>query len=87
LRAGFALHVGPVTFGNVGSKTRLDFTVIGPAVNEASRLQLLTKPLGRPLLFTKAFAALPCCMKLESLGLHELSGFDEPKEIFALPGF
>jgi adenylate cyclase len=87
LRAGFALHVGQVTFGNVGSKTRLDFTVIGPAVNEASRVQLLTKPLGRPLLFTKAFAALPCCIKLESLGFHELSGFDEKKEIFALPGF
>lgn len=87
LRAGFALHVGDVTFGNVGSKTRLDFTVIGPAVNEASRLQLLTKTLGRPLLITKAFSQLPCSIKFESLGMHELSGFEEKKEIFALPGF
>jgi len=87
LRAGFALHVGDVTFGNVGSKTRLDFTVIGPAVNEASRLQLLTKTLGRPLLITKAFSALPRSITFESLGMHELSGFDEKKEIFALPGF
>lgn len=87
LRAGFALHVGEVTFGNVGSKSRLDFTVIGPAVNEAARVQLLTKALGRPLLITKAFAALPCNIKFESVGVHELSGFDERKEIFALPGF
>jgi adenylate cyclase len=87
LRAGFALHVGEVTFGNVGSKSRLDFTVIGPAVNEAARLQLLTKELGRPLLISKAFSVLPCNIKFESVGTHELSGFDEKKEIFALPGF
>lgn len=87
LRAGFALHVGEVTFGNVGSKSRLDFTVIGPAVNEASRVQLLTKELGRPLLITKAFAGLPCHIQFETVGTHELRGFPEPKEIFALPGF
>src|SRR5262249_51174213 len=87
LRAGFALHVGEVTFGNVGSKSRLDFTVIGPAVNEAARIQLLTKELGRPLLISKAFAGLPCHIKFEPVGLHELAGFAEAKEIFALPGF
>lgn len=87
LRAGFALHVGEVTFGNVGSKSRLDFTMIGPAVNEAQRVQLLTKSLGRTLLLSKAFAALPCCVAFEHVGRHELAGFPEPKEIFALPGF
>src|SRR5690606_35140934 len=46
LRAGFALHAGEVFFGNIGSTDRLDFTVIGPAVNEAVRAEALCKELG-----------------------------------------
>ena len=87
LRAGIVLHVGEVTFGNVGSKTRLDYTVIGPAVNEAARMQPLTKSLSRPLLLSHAFTQLPCSIKFESVGHHELYGFPGLKEIFALPGF
>ena len=86
LRAGFGLHVGEVTFGNVGSKSRLDFTVIGPAVNEVSRVQDLTRQLGRSLLASRAFADLPCSIDLESLGFQVLRGFREPKEIFAVRG-
>ena len=86
LNAGFGVHVGDVTFGNVGSRDRLDFTVIGPAVNEASRVQILTKNLERPLLTTAAFAELQCSVELESLGSHVLRGFREPKEIYAVKG-
>ena len=57
LAYGLALHLGEVGFGNIGSRRRLDFTVIGAAVNHASRLQELTKTLGRSLLVSEEFAA------------------------------
>jgi adenylate cyclase len=84
LRAGFALHAGPVIFGNVGSSDRLDFTVVGPAVNEVTRVEELTKSLGFPVLVTEAFAALECPTPLTSLGFHALRGVSEPKELFTL---
>ncbi len=82
LRAGFALHAGEVAFGNVGSQDRLDFTVIGSAVNEVVRVEALTKTLGFPVLTTATFASLECTVKLESVGFHHLRGVSEPKELF-----
>lgn len=84
LMAGFALHVGQVTFGNIGSRERLDFTVIGPAVNEVSRIEPLTKVLDYSLLLTSDFAKLPHGLKLRSLGFHALRGVRDPREIFTL---
>jgi hypothetical protein len=51
-----ALHVGTVQYGNVGTDARLDFTVIGPAVNEAARIEVLCKELGQSLVMSAAFA-------------------------------
>lgn len=82
LRAGFALHFGEITFGNVGSRARLDFTLIGPAVNEAFRIEAMTKVLGRPILLSAPFAAL-MGDEVVSLGFHALKGVREAKEIFA----
>ncbi len=82
LAAGFALHVGQVTFGNIGSRDRLDFTVIGPAVNEVSRIEPLTKVLDHSLLLTSDFANLPSGIETKSLGFHVLRGVREPREIF-----
>lgn len=84
LKAGFALHFGKVTFGNVGSRDRLDFTVIGPAVNEAFRLEALTKQLQRTILVSAPFAALILESEVEPLGPHALKGVREAKEVFAL---
>jgi adenylate cyclase len=81
-----ALHIGEVLYGNVGATDRLDFTVIGPAVNEATRIEALCELLGRSLLISPEFAAAVAGggSRLESLGRHVLRGVSEPKEIFPL---
>ncbi|MCE7027576.1 adenylate/guanylate cyclase domain-containing protein [Jiella avicenniae] len=84
LRYGVGIHVGDVMYGNIGSRRRLDFTVIGPAVNAASRLENLTKLVKRPVLVSKAFADMARCQaRLESLGSYPLRGFGEEMQVFA----
>jgi adenylate cyclase len=82
----FALHVGEVLYGNVGAADRLDFTAIGPAINEVVRIEALCQPLGRPVLVSDDFAAIARELgrPLEPLGLHALRGVKAPKELFAL---
>jgi len=81
-----ALHVGTVQYGNVGTDSRLDFTVIGPAVNEAARIEALCGPLGRPLLVSQAFAVAASASRqhLVSVGRHRLRGVREETELFTL---
>ncbi len=82
LRTGIALHEGDVFFGNVGAPERLDFTVIGREVNAASRVEALSKPLGRPILITEPVANRLDC-PLEPLGEHRLKGLAEAVTLFA----
>ena len=84
---GLALHLGEVLYGNIGASDRLDFTVIGPAVNEASRIQALCKSLDRSILISSTLqAAAGGAHGLESLGRHALRGVREPQELFGLAG-
>lgn len=87
LNYGIGAHVGDVMYGNIGSRSRLDFTVIGPAVNMASRLEAMTKQLGRTVLLSRAFADLVNGdFELERVGEHPVRGFSEPVELFAYHG-
>jgi adenylate cyclase len=81
-----ALHLGDVLYGNVGATDRLDFTVIGPAVNEVARIEALCETLGRRVLVSAelAAAAEDSNVRLEPLGRHSLRGVREAREIFAL---
>ena len=81
-----ALHLGEALYGNVGAIDRLDFTVIGPAINEAARIEALCEPLGRAVLVSAEFVAgmKAADPRLISLGRHALRGVKEKKEIFAL---
>lgn len=80
-----ALHRGEVLYGNVGCDRRMDFTVIGPAVNEAARIEAMCGSLGHPIIVSKSFAeASDKPDQFVSLGRHALRGVREPKELFAL---
>lgn len=80
---GLALHIGELLYGNIGTKNRLDFTVIGPAVNHANRLEALTKSLGETVVMSAEFAAL-VPQRARSLGRHELANIEGTREIFGL---
>ncbi len=84
------LHMGDVFYGNIGSKDRLDFTVIGPAVNEVSRIVSLCRSLQRQVLMSASFAAIVPPTQMESLlsiGQHVLRGVNRAQELFTmLPG-
>jgi adenylate cyclase len=80
------LHVGEVFYGNVGSKDRLDFTVVGPAVNEASRIAAMCRSVDQEMLLSSAFAAAAGSdrERLISVGRYALRGVGRPQELFTL---
>lgn len=86
VKIGIGLHRGEVFFGNVGGEERLDFTVIGRAVNETSRVESLCKPLGQELLLTAPVReALSGDLRtgLNAMGEHALRGVGKPVAIFS----
>jgi adenylate cyclase len=81
---GIALHAGEVMYGNIGAANRLDFTVVGPAVNLTTRIERLCRSLERDLLVSGAFAGGCTTWPLRSLGRHRLQGVALPVELFTL---
>ena len=81
---GIALHIGEVGYGNIGGLERLDFTVIGPAVNLASRIEGLTRSLGVRVLASAEFAAAAAADEtLTPMGHHAVKGLPRPVDVFA----
>jgi adenylate cyclase len=81
------LHVGEVSYGNIGSKDRLDFTVVGPAVNEVSRIAAMCRSAERSVLLSATFAealAEAERPRLVSVGRYALRGVERPQELFTL---
>ena len=82
---GLSLHLGHVAYGNIGSATRLDFTVIGAAVNLASRLEGLCRTLGYPIVMSEPVASrLGHVGGLVDVGSHRLKGIPEPVHVWGV---
>jgi adenylate cyclase len=85
LEFGVGLHLGEVLYGNIGSSDRLDFTVVGSAVNEASRIEGLCGVLRRKVLASSTFfEAAASTDRMFSVGVHALRGIREPQELFTI---
>jgi adenylate cyclase len=82
LRAGIGLHYGEVSYGNIGSGRRLDFTVIGRDVNLLSRIHGVCGENARSLIMSDRFAGLLGGANCRSIGRHALKGFADPEELF-----
>jgi adenylate cyclase len=81
---GVGLHFGEVVFGNIGSSERLDFTIIGDAVNVAARCAEETCALGIDYLATEEFVARFGDDRFVSLGRHQLRGIGDRVALFSL---
>jgi len=84
------LHVGEVFYGNIGSDDRLDFTVVGPAVNEVARIAAMCRSVERNVLLSQAFADAMARLergRLISVGRYALRGVEHPQELFTLDPF
>ena len=84
--AHVALHVGELLYGNVGSPRRLDFTVLGPAVNEAARIEALCASLEQTIIVSSAFAeaAGDARRNLVNLGRYAMKGVARTQELFTV---
>ena len=80
------LHLGVVFYGNIGSQDRLDFTVVGPAVNEVSRIAAMCRSVDQPVLISSTFVESFGSDRrpFVSVGRYALRGVGRPQELFTL---
>jgi adenylate cyclase len=83
LAFGIGLHLGDVLYGNIGTRARIEFTVIGAAANEAARIEALCKTLGAPLVVSDTVARYTR-HAWRPLGRHPLRGVEKPVELLTL---
>ena len=83
IRFGVGLNIGEVIYGNVGAPDRLDFTVMGPAVNRTARLESMTKEFDCNILFSHKFSEL-IEIPSQFMGDHDMKGIAEPQAVYAL---
>ena len=84
IATGIGLHHGPVILGNIGSQRKMDFTVIGPTVNLAFRIESVTKELKESILVTESvYRSVLQDFLFEQLGTVEVKGFEEPVQVYA----
>lgn len=87
LRAGVAVNLGEVMYGNIGASDRLDFTVIGSAVNEAARMEAMCKTLDTPVVLSEAVVRHLPAEDVHPLGSHPLRGVSGDRPLFTLARF
>jgi adenylate cyclase len=87
-QAYLALHVGEVLYGNIGSADRLDFTVVGPAVNEVARIAAMCRSVERDVLLSSAFEAAAReedrGRLVVSVGRYALRGVGRAQDLYTL---
>ena len=81
---GIGLHVGEIMYGNIGVPSRVEFSVIGSAANEAARIEGLCKSLGKSVLVSETFAE-KLDLPWHDLGRHPIRGSEYEPRLFALP--
>jgi adenylate cyclase len=81
---GLALDAGEIAYGNIGSRTRLDFTAIGPVINHAARLLEVAKRTGHDVVASESFVQAATGFPFASLGAHALRGIDGEQQLFRL---
>ncbi len=82
LEFGIGIHFGEVFYGNIGSSTRIDFTVMGQAVNTTARMESLCRKYNRPILFSEDFAS-QLSQSTVQVAEETLKGYDTPFRILA----
>jgi adenylate cyclase len=80
-----SLHLGDIHYDNIGSKSRLDFTAIGPSVNLAARLMAVADELGRDFVCSDVFHHL-VPQRTDLLGERMFKGFEHPHKIYGITG-